>query len=306
MEAESGNVQENRYDVENLRFELLENGRQNSFVYHNGEPLHEEGREEGQTSDAFGVEAEVNEQFPNRIRYIGQQCDELAEQYYLRARVYNPVLGRFMQEDVYQGDGLNLYAYCNNNPVTYYDPSGFSTYEEAIERVSSMSYEDILAELWDRRNEYFNNKKNNGTFYYSDLPLLENEIKAVLYGDYNVSGDNLAVHHMPSAHSIVNIDGIPKSDGASSCVMTETHYNTFTCGMGTGKRPDDVALYEALSYEDRALFDEYDLTENYRETRPNVDMNEVELKMQEEYSLAMDVNKQNQEQKSDQIKEESC
>lgn len=159
MEAESGNVQENRYDVENLRFELLENGRQNSFVYHNGEPLHEEGREEGQTSDAFGVEAEVNEQFPNRIRYIGQQCDELAEQYYLRARVYNPVLGRFMQEDVYQGDGLNLYAYCNNNPVTYYDPSGFSTYEEAIERVSSMSYEDILAELWDRRNEYFNNKK---------------------------------------------------------------------------------------------------------------------------------------------------
>ena len=30
-----------------------------------------------------------------------------------------------MQEDVYQGDGLNLYAYCANNPVIYYDPSGF-------------------------------------------------------------------------------------------------------------------------------------------------------------------------------------
>ena len=29
-----------------------------------------------------------------------------------------------MQEDVYQGDGLNLYAYCHNNPVIYYDPSG--------------------------------------------------------------------------------------------------------------------------------------------------------------------------------------
>lgn len=67
-----------------------------------------------------------------------------------------------------------------------------------------------------------------------------------------------------------------------------------------------MALYEALSYEDRALFDEYDLMENYRETRPNVDMNEVELRMQEEYRLAMDVNKQNQEQKSNQIKEESC
>lgn len=33
------------YDAENLRFELLENGRKTSFVYHNGELLHEEGRE---------------------------------------------------------------------------------------------------------------------------------------------------------------------------------------------------------------------------------------------------------------------
>ena len=32
--------------------------------------------------------------------------------------------GRFTQEDVYCGDGLNLYAYCQNNPVTWYDPSG--------------------------------------------------------------------------------------------------------------------------------------------------------------------------------------
>ena len=29
-----------------------------------------------------------------------------------------------MQEDAYRGDGLNLYAYCVNNPVMYFDPSG--------------------------------------------------------------------------------------------------------------------------------------------------------------------------------------
>ena len=33
-----------------------------------------------------------------------------------------------MQEDVYQDDGLNLYAYCGNNPVVYYDPSGYEGY----------------------------------------------------------------------------------------------------------------------------------------------------------------------------------
>jgi hypothetical protein len=30
-----------------------------------------------------------------------------------------------MQEDIYQGDGLDLYVYCHNNPIMYYDPSGF-------------------------------------------------------------------------------------------------------------------------------------------------------------------------------------
>ena len=32
--------------------------------------------------------------------------------------------GRFTQEDVSYNDGLNLYAYCNSNPVRYVDPSG--------------------------------------------------------------------------------------------------------------------------------------------------------------------------------------
>ena len=170
VETETGNVQENRYDAEGLRFELLENGRRTSFVYHDGELLHEEGREEQGTSyhlgagmeafrrgqelsyyhrdeqlstvlvtsgqgeirnsyqyDAFGIPLETTEQLNNRIRYTGQQYDELTEQYYLRARYYNPVLGRFMQEDVYQGDGLNLYAYCGNNPVVYDDPSGYAS-----------------------------------------------------------------------------------------------------------------------------------------------------------------------------------
>ena len=170
VETETGNVQENRYDAEGLRFELLENGRRTSFVYHDGELLQEEGREEQGTSyhlgagmeafrrgqelsyyhrdeqlstvfvtdgqgeirnsyqyDAFGIPLETTEQLNNRIRYTGQQYDDVTGQYYLRARYYNPVAGRFMQEDVYQGDGLNLYAYCGNNPVVYDDPSGYAS-----------------------------------------------------------------------------------------------------------------------------------------------------------------------------------
>ena len=46
-------------------------------------------------------------------------------QAYLRARYYDPELGRFLTEDPAQ-DGLNWYVYCANNPVNFVDPSGES------------------------------------------------------------------------------------------------------------------------------------------------------------------------------------
>ena len=60
----------------------------------------------------------------NRFGFAGEMLDAVTGQYYLRARFYNPVIARFLSEDTYYGDGLNLYAYCHNNPVRYVDPSG--------------------------------------------------------------------------------------------------------------------------------------------------------------------------------------
>ena len=74
--------------------------------------------------DAWGNLTLEDEQVSNRFKYMGEQFDPVTQQYYLRARFYNPALARFMQEDTYRGDGLNLYAYCANNPVCYVDPSG--------------------------------------------------------------------------------------------------------------------------------------------------------------------------------------
>ena len=74
--------------------------------------------------DAFGNTMLCEEQVENRFRYTGQMYDGVTSQYYLRARFYNPVIGRFLQEDTYLGDGLNLFSYCKNNPLMYYEPSG--------------------------------------------------------------------------------------------------------------------------------------------------------------------------------------
>lgn len=74
--------------------------------------------------DAWGNIIAQEEAIPNRFKFTGQQLDPVTQQYYLRARFYNPVVARFTQEDTHRGDGLNLYAYCDNNPVFYVDPTG--------------------------------------------------------------------------------------------------------------------------------------------------------------------------------------
>ena len=76
------------------------------------------------TYDAFGNRTVEEETVENRFGFAGEMLDAVTGQYYLRARFYNPVIARFLSEDTYYGDGLNLYAYCHNNPVGYVDPSG--------------------------------------------------------------------------------------------------------------------------------------------------------------------------------------
>ena len=66
----------------------------------------------------------------NPIRYRGYYYDEDTKLYYLNARYYSPEFRRFISPDdtAYLDpesvNGLNLYCYCNNDPVNYCDPSG--------------------------------------------------------------------------------------------------------------------------------------------------------------------------------------
>jgi RHS repeat-associated protein len=61
--------------------------------------------------------------------FTGQQWRSELELYDLRNRFYSPDIGRFLQPDPigFWGDRSNLYRYCGNNPVTRWDPFGFSS-----------------------------------------------------------------------------------------------------------------------------------------------------------------------------------
>jgi RHS repeat-associated protein len=113
--------------------------------------------------DAWGNALTCEEQVENRFRFAGEQYDPVSQQYYLRARFYNPVIGRFTQEDSYRGDGLNLYAYCQNNPVYYIDPTG-NFCEAAADRISNLIDEGrIKGKNRQKLEEYLSGKQLAGT-----------------------------------------------------------------------------------------------------------------------------------------------
>lgn len=65
----------------------------------------------------------------NSYLYTGQQFDSLTGLYSLRARYYDPGLGRFVSRDTYPINyrnpiELNRYGYTANNPINRYDPTG--------------------------------------------------------------------------------------------------------------------------------------------------------------------------------------
>lgn len=88
--------------------------------------------------DAFGVEKNPSDEDSNPFRYCGEYYDVETGTYYLRARYYDPRIGRFTQQDrvnyvknklpngneVIDPLSLNLYVYCQSNPSFYQDPNG--------------------------------------------------------------------------------------------------------------------------------------------------------------------------------------
>ena len=113
------------------------NDNHQSYYLYNGhgdvvQTVAENGTVENQYDyDIFGNPILTVEEggYSNAIRYSGEFYDQETGLYYLRARYYDSYTGRFVSEDSYWGEdsnplSLNLYTYCENDPVDFIDPSG--------------------------------------------------------------------------------------------------------------------------------------------------------------------------------------
>lgn len=82
---------------------------------------------------------------PADYRFTDQEKDSETGLYYYGARYYNPLIGRFLSRDPWQGDpadpqSLNKYSYARNNPIKYIDPSGeFPTMSETNRFMQGMT-----------------------------------------------------------------------------------------------------------------------------------------------------------------------
>jgi RHS repeat-associated protein len=105
-----------------------------------GQPIHSEHDTDGGPYDAGASVTEhemegAHGKVTSAIRalhsygFAGQVWDKVSRVYYLRARYYDPKLGRFLSRDPKFPDVRNVwahnaYSYALNNPTTFWDPTG--------------------------------------------------------------------------------------------------------------------------------------------------------------------------------------
>jgi len=114
--------------------------------------------------------------------YRGYYYDKETGLYYLQSRYYDPEVGRFLNADVAeilfatQGEifGANLFVYCENNPVMYFDPTGYINFN-AIN-----NGKEFMKLIYEMDPDFIKNTKSFYTSYGLRIPDIINKSKSTI------------------------------------------------------------------------------------------------------------------------------
>ncbi len=172
----------------------------------------------------------------NPFRYKGYVYDEETGWYYLKSRYYDPSIGRFISPDsasqisVKSITGLNLYAYCGNNPISRVDYSG----HRYVNSIGTFNYISLLRKAPNSLNYAIIDKSSESKYIFvEDIDDL-----------YNVPMDGKIYYHIS-----------PATDTQKAQLTIANSYNI------TGKREKSEILNHILksNYAQAAGFCEDDV-----------------------------------------------
>ncbi len=165
--------------------------------------------------DAFGNEQNIDANDTNPFRYCGEYFDTETGYIYLRARYYDPTIGRFISEDPIR-DGLNWYVYCGNNPVMFVDPTGLATLLETL--LYQRANPESMKELYNADDDIYRRNLCDATDRWISEISTNNAISIAEYSDMIV------------VLSYIRVSG----DGADDIINGETYESLIYQGIRRG------------------------------------------------------------------------
>ena len=202
--------------------------------------------------DAFGNITEQSGNFSNPYHYSGYIFDKESCIYNLNARFYDAKLARFMQEDTYRGNktdplSLNLYTYCFNNPLKYWDPSGNVVTDWDLANCSPDQIAQIKAatDAW-----------NNAT-----TPAEKDAAHAM--ANEARSGNLSSGQSITSSGYVTNSNGSYASGGNSNVYLNTSDTSNLISSANKQGKASDNNISAWLAEEEKAFYDAFPYCDFY-------------------------------------------
>ena len=157
----------------------------------------------------------------SRFRYTGQTVLTEASLYYYKARVYDPVYGRFLQTDpIGSKDDLDLYDYVADDPVNKTDPTGEAEFDPTKKEFKALGAA-INNAMHDNKGKVFTANSANGSVSVSvnhgkmTIGVTSSGVKLTISGNAADQGNAKAIVisdvKITSSDKNIKIEGDPKS-----------------------------------------------------------------------------------------------